>query len=541
MRCLPTLLLTALLVPSTAFAAVCGDGVVEAPEACDDLNLLGGDGCDGSCQVEPGWECADATFALDFAEILHTDSTSSVHVDPEWSLSADLLTVTQSRNAHPAVYVSTLPLSGVSITFELTVDEAGGDDDLIGWAIGYDAGENVSPTADWLLFDWKQGTQTWDGHERTEGLAYSRVGGPVTSYDLWDHSNAVVEVSRAQTLGATGWSDQQTYEVQLDYSVNGFDVYVDGVLEFTERAVFPTGYFSFYNFSQSDIIYTLVSPTEGSVCAELDSDGDGVSDPTELALGLDPNSPDSDGDGIDDLSEIGDLEAPADSDGDGVIDALEPDDVDTDGDGLADPLDADDDGDGVATAAELGDPLAPTDSDHDGVPDYLDPDDDGDGIATADEDTDGDGDPTGDDADGDGVPNYLDLDSDGDGLSDSDEAAGATDPFDADSDDDGLDDGTEVEVGSDPNNEDSDGDGVLDGDDGLGDDDEDGIPNVLDPTDDRVAEPGDNFNNDDSGDAAGWSAGCGCSATPGTGAGALPLLWAALLSALVAVGGRSRP
>jgi len=577
MRCSPLVLLAVLLAPSTVLAQVCGDGAVDPPETCDDLNLVAGDGCAANCEVEPGWECAAATFALDFDEVLHEDPSSSVHVQPEWSLSPDLLTVTQGRNAHPAVYVSTLPLSGVSVTFELRVEELGGDDDLIGWAIAYESAENVSATADWLLFDWKQGTQTWDGHHRSAGLAYSRVTGPVTSYDLWDHGGDVVEVSRAMTLGETGWNDQQTYLVRLDYSVNGFDIYVDGLLEFSERGVFPTGYFSFYNFSQRDIVYTLVSPTEGSVCAELDSDGDGVPDPTEFELGTDSTSPDSDGDGIDDLTELGDLSAPTDSDGDGMLDALEPDNTDTDGDGVVNPLDPDDDGDGVNTDAEIGDPLAPTDSDGDGTPDYLDGDDDGDGIDTADEDSDGDVDPGNDDVDGDGIANYLDLDSDGDGLSDSHEASGATDPFDADSDDDGLDDGVEVtdtgtdpmdadsdgdgladgeevhqigtdprlpdtdgdgmddgdevEAGSDPTDADSDGDGIPDGEDGLGDDDGDGIINVLDPIDDSTANRQDDGN---------WSINCSCSTSLRAGDGTARSAWAALLLVFLAARGRRR-
>ena len=32
----------------------CGNGVLEAPEACDDGNTAAGDGCDATCQVEPG-------------------------------------------------------------------------------------------------------------------------------------------------------------------------------------------------------------------------------------------------------------------------------------------------------------------------------------------------------------------------------------------------------------------------------------------------------------------------------------------------------
>ncbi len=35
----------------------CGDGVIEGAEACDDGGTAPGDGCDASCQVEPGWIC----------------------------------------------------------------------------------------------------------------------------------------------------------------------------------------------------------------------------------------------------------------------------------------------------------------------------------------------------------------------------------------------------------------------------------------------------------------------------------------------------
>ena len=36
---------------------VCGDGVVETGEACDDGNTASGDGCSSTCQIEPGWQC----------------------------------------------------------------------------------------------------------------------------------------------------------------------------------------------------------------------------------------------------------------------------------------------------------------------------------------------------------------------------------------------------------------------------------------------------------------------------------------------------
>ncbi|WP_440121630.1 FKBP-type peptidyl-prolyl cis-trans isomerase [Tenacibaculum sp. Ill] len=50
-----------------------------------------------------------------------------------------------------------------------------------------------------------------------------------------------------------------------------------------------------------------------------------------------------------------------------------------------------------------------------------DTDDDQDGVASINEDPDGDGNPRNDDTDGDGVPNYLDTDDDGDGVLSKDE------------------------------------------------------------------------------------------------------------------------
>jgi len=42
----------------------CGDGVLRAPEQCDDWNLTGGDGCSSDCQVEAGWTCSGGMGAI---------------------------------------------------------------------------------------------------------------------------------------------------------------------------------------------------------------------------------------------------------------------------------------------------------------------------------------------------------------------------------------------------------------------------------------------------------------------------------------------
>lgn len=101
---------------------------------------------------------------------------------------------------------------------------------------------------------------------------------------------------------------------------------------------------------------------------------------------------------------------------------------DSDGDGIPNYLDADDDNDGIASAEEGIDPNGDgdytdaLDTDGDGIPDYLDTDDDGDGILTLFElDTDG----TTLDTDRDGIVNHKDNDDDGDGRLTVDESPDA--------------------------------------------------------------------------------------------------------------------
>jgi len=141
--------------------------------------------------------------------------------------------------------------------------------------------------------------------------------------------------------------------------------------------------------------------------------------------------------------------------------------VDTDGDGLDDGYEGSDVNDGFDVNDEIDDPANDL-PDTDGTEDvnYRDIDDDGDGIDTADEDADGDGDPTNDDSDGDGTPDYLDEDdtrpdTDGDGV---------PDVVDIDDDNDGI-----LDVVEDSN---------FDGDDNpltdATDTDNDGFPNHLD-------------------------------------------------------------
>lgn len=242
---------------------------------------------------------------------------------------------------------------------------------------------------------------------------------------------------------------------------------------------------------------------DGMVDGATDTDMDGLADAVDPDDGGTPwTVPDTDGDMTPDFQDV-------DSDGDGVPDATEA--YDADGDGEADVMasGADADGNGVDDAFEMTPPSLPN-RDGDELADWRDPDDDGDGVPTAQEDIDGDGDPTNDDTDGDGTPDYLDPDDDGDGvltqnegvdpngdgdLTDAQDTDGDGTPDYLDPDDDG--DGVNtVDEMADPNGDGSPADAV--------DTDGDGIPDYLDPTDDVM-------------NGGGLAGGAACAASPSNG------------------------
>jgi hypothetical protein len=226
-----------------------------------------------------------------------------------------------------------------------------------------------------------------------------------------------------------------------------------------------------------------------AACGSSDADGsgdldnDGISDADEGRA----DAVDTDHDGIPDYRDL-------DSDGDGIADSVEAGDQDlstpprdTDGDGIPDFRDTDADGDGILDSDELGPTFEVVDTDHDGTPDYLDLDSDGDNISDHDEGT-----GLGlagtraglPDTDQDGTPDFRDLDSDNDGVPDACEAGDGdikTSPRDTDgdhvpdfrdldSDNDGIGDGDEdanrncaIDPGeSSPLSADTDGDSVPD-------------------------------------------------------------------------------
>lgn len=153
-----------------------------------------------------------------------------------------------------------------------TIRVTGGDDDFIGFVLGYDSGEMNSASTDFLLIDWKGSTQSLGGAAGTAfvGLAISRVTRANDVNGFWGHDSTegVTEIARATNLGSTGWVGNTDYMFDLVFNSLLVEVFVDGTKELSITpadagiASFDNGSFGFYNLSQGGVLYSALEERE---------------------------------------------------------------------------------------------------------------------------------------------------------------------------------------------------------------------------------------------------------------------------------------
>ena len=179
-----------------------------------------------------------------------------------WTVQGGGSSVFQSINGLPTVFYSNFNVFGQQLNGKIKV-ETTGDNDYIGFVIGFSPGDFSNSSADYLLVDWKQGNQNAFGGTGKRGLAVSRVTGFPTpanrELNFWSHSGVVQELARGNTLSDTGWGDNVENEFTFEYDSTRLRVFVNGTLELDVSAPggnpFTNGRLGFYNFSQCCVRY----------------------------------------------------------------------------------------------------------------------------------------------------------------------------------------------------------------------------------------------------------------------------------------------
>jgi hypothetical protein len=250
------------------------------------------------------WACASVALAAPTPVNLSTWTAESYPAVSGfgagvWTVQGGGSSVFQSVNGQPTLFVSDFNTFGSKITGKIS-SSGGGDDDFIGFALGYQSGDAGNTSANYLLIDWKRGTQGFDfgapstspGGTAQAGLAVSRVTGIPDADEFWQHANlagtvagsGLQELQRGITLGNTGWELNVEYEFTFDFGPNDLEVYVNGVKQLDISGSFMNGAMGFYNFSQASVTYSAFTIDEGSFPPPITPPTGDVPEPGTLAL-----------------------------------------------------------------------------------------------------------------------------------------------------------------------------------------------------------------------------------------------------------------
>ena len=195
----------------------------------------------------------------------------------DWVLGPDNTEVTQVINADPSFYLNNTNQTNYSIDGSWQV-LTGSDDDYMGFVFGYQNSSNF------YLFDWKQGTQGYQGQNANEGMTIKKMTGAtgdglvdLSLAEFWENTGDVgdMEVLASNHGGTLGWVDNELYNFHLDFNTiaGEFSIVVkEGLTTLWDVTVsdstFSSGEFGFYNFSQQSVRYAGFEQTGGIIVPE---------------------------------------------------------------------------------------------------------------------------------------------------------------------------------------------------------------------------------------------------------------------------------
>jgi hypothetical protein len=192
-----------------------------------------------------------------------------------WVLGGGNTYVDQIINADPSFYLNNLNQTDYSMDGSWQVLETGGDDDYMGFVFGYQNSSNF------YLFDWKQGTQSYEGTMANEGMTIKKMTGQtgnglndLSLAEFWENELDYGDMDiLAQNQSETkGWADNILYDFHLDFNLNPGEIHIVVTHDSTTLwditvidSTFTSGQFGFYNYSQQNVRYAGFEQTGGEI------------------------------------------------------------------------------------------------------------------------------------------------------------------------------------------------------------------------------------------------------------------------------------
>lgn len=192
-----------------------------------------------------------------------------------WVLQPGNNDVTQTLNADPSFFLNNLNQTQFEIDGQWQVNTAS-DDDYMGFVFGYQNSSNF------YLFDWKRGSQSYEGQTATEGMTIKKFEGAtgnglvdLSLAEMWENTVNVGDMSILATnhSSSAGWVNGVLYDFYLGFNIGSpgnIEIVVkDGTTELWNVAIndttFTAGQFGFYNYSQEMVRYAGFEQTGGVI------------------------------------------------------------------------------------------------------------------------------------------------------------------------------------------------------------------------------------------------------------------------------------
>ncbi len=192
-----------------------------------------------------------------------------------WVLSSGNTVVEQTVNADPSFFLNNLNQTSYAMDGSWKVNTTS-DDDFMGFVFGY------QNPGSFYVFDWKQYDQNAGsvyGYANA-GMTVRKMTGVSTHPEYWINTadTGNMEILATNHGSGLGWADNKEYDFHLDFEPGEFSIVVkDGATVLWEDTIYDSTYssgqFGFYNYSQSNVLYSGFEQTGGVIVGTVPAPG----------------------------------------------------------------------------------------------------------------------------------------------------------------------------------------------------------------------------------------------------------------------------